>query len=176
MNLSFYSFYSVQTVQTVRQKPQHLSMHDPMLHWIRIAQHTQFLRRQCVPVALFTVCSNEGRPSTPLLARWRYLLKAQGVPMDRVCSRSPQVSGRYCRRMWLGTANKGVLMRAHTSHLSVQRFPPSGRSEQWRYEGAWGGQLLPEGRRRLGGREEPGGGSFAWFCFHSRWGRKCYLG
>lgn len=42
------------------------------------------------------------------------------------------------------------------------------REKQW--------QLLPEGRRWFDGRKEPSGDSFAWFCFHSRWGRKCYLG
>lgn len=104
-------------------------MHDPMLHWIRGSVWRW-------PSSQFALMKDV--PQHPFSRRWRYLPKAQGVPMDRVCSRSPQVSGRYCRRMWLGTANKGVLMRAHTSHLSVQRFPPSGRSEQWRYEGPWG--------------------------------------
>lgn len=72
------------------------------------------------------------------LCWWRYLLKAQGVHIDCVCSKWPSVSVRYCSRMWLSTVNKGVLMRAHTSHLSVQPFLPSGRTEQQRYEGSWG--------------------------------------
>lgn len=134
-----------------------------MLHWFHIVQDIQFLvkrdkcrtlnprlwsyplsfqnttkrRRKIVPVALFS--GSFWSLSTPLLELAVVSVETEGVLMDPVerrgSSRSPQVSGRYRRRMWLGSPDKGVLMRAYTSHLSVQRFLHSGRSEQRRYEG-----------------------------------------
>lgn len=48
------------------------------------------------------------------------------IPRRRGPTRgSPQVTGRHCRRMWLC----GLLMRAYTSHLSVQLSVLSGRSQ-----------------------------------------------
>lgn len=138
------------------------------------------------PFLRFSVCWNklysEGFPSTPLWVSTAGFIEAECVHMNPVERRgsqgSPQVTGRHCRRMWLCSLTR-VCWCGPTHPICQCNYSSSlagvSYMQQWSYEGVVVGCFLRE-ESGVMANEELRCGSFSSFCFHSHWGRKCYLG